>query len=38
VGSGGEHLVHPQVEFVFGQPLLDEGLLEQLDHLLAVRV
>jgi hypothetical protein len=38
MGADREHLVHPQVEFVFGQPPLDEGLLEQLDHLLAVRV
>jgi hypothetical protein len=38
VASGREHLVHPQVEFVFGRPPLDEGFLEQLDHLLAVRV
>ena len=38
VGPGRERLAHPQVEFVFGQPPLDERRLEHLDHLLAVSV
>jgi len=38
VGPGRERLAHPQVEFVFGQPPLDERRLEHLDHPLAVSV
>jgi hypothetical protein len=38
VGPGRECLAHPQVEFVFGQPPVDERRLEYLDHLLAVGV
>jgi hypothetical protein len=38
VRPGRERLAHPQVKFVFGQPLLNERRLEQLDHLIAVGV
>jgi hypothetical protein len=38
VGPGRERLTYPQIEFVFGQPPLDERRLEHLDNLLAVGV
>jgi hypothetical protein len=38
VGPSREGPAYPQVEFVFGQPPLDERRLEHLDHLLAVGV
>jgi hypothetical protein len=38
VGSRREHLAHPHVKVLFGQPLRDERGLENLDDLLAVGV
>jgi hypothetical protein len=38
VDPGRERLAHPQIEFVFGQPPMDERRLEHFDHPLAVSV
>jgi hypothetical protein len=36
IGPRRERVFHPEVELVFGQPLLYERVLEQFDHSLAV--